>query len=106
MADLLARRNWDGVLRPGTGDYLMVVDSNVGFNKTNAVVQSNFAYDVDLTNPEFPEASLVVTHQNQASDQVPCRPYPYIAGSGISDDLLQRQYPIDRCYWNYLRIYT
>lgn len=106
MTDLLARRNWDGVLRPGTGDYLMVVDSNVGFNKTNAVVQSNFAYDVDLTNLQFPEANLVVTHHNQASDQIPCRPYPYIAASGISDDLLQGQYPIDRCYWNYLRIYT
>ena len=106
MTDLLARRNWDGALRPGMGDYLMVIDSNVGFNKTNAVVQSNFAYDVDLTNPEFPEATLVVTHQNHASDQVPCLPYPYLAASGISDDLLQRQYPIDRCYWNYLRIYT
>jgi hypothetical protein len=106
MTDLLARRNWDGTLRPGAGDYLMVVDSNVGFNKTNAVVQSSFAYDVDLTNPEFPEANLVVTHRNHASDQVACRPYPYIAASGISDDLLQRQYPIDRCYWNYLRVYT
>jgi hypothetical protein len=106
MAELLARRSWDGALRAGQGDFLMVVDSNVGFNKTNAVVESSFSYDVDLTNPEFPEASLVVTHRNHASGQIPCLPYPYLASYGISDELQQKTYPIDRCYWNYLRVYT
>jgi len=49
MTDILARHRWDGTVRPKKGDFLMAVDTNVGFNKTNAVVTSTMVYDVDLT---------------------------------------------------------
>ena len=38
MTALLASHRWDGAVRPEQGDFLMAVDTNVGFNKTNAVV--------------------------------------------------------------------
>ena len=38
LAGLLSRYGWDGAVIPPPGDFLMVVDSNVGFNKTNAVI--------------------------------------------------------------------
>lgn len=107
LADFLARRNWDGALRPiENGDFLMVVDSNVGFNKTNAVVNASLSYDVDLTRLESPRSQLAVLHQNNASAEAPCRPYPYFDLTGLPAALIQKDYPIDRCYWDYLRIYT
>jgi hypothetical protein len=101
MTDLLARHAWDGALRPGTGDFLMVVDTNVGYNKTNAVVTTGISYDIDLSDPTRPTGSLVVFHDNQATGVESCQ----IKGgkSGPEDQWLL--YKIDRCYWDYLRIY-
>lgn len=105
MTDLLARRGWDGAPRPSNGDFLMVVDSNVGFNKTNALVTTTLAYDVDLTDLTKPRASLVVSHQNNASNQVPCISHPYISALDLKE-FEEKDYPINRCYWDYLRVYT
>jgi hypothetical protein len=107
LTDFLARRGWDGALRPADGDFLMVVDSNVGFNKTNAVVQSSLSYDVDLTDLAAPRSQLVVSHQNNAASVVPCLPFPYLDLTVPDlEAFQQKDYPIDRCYWDYLRIYT
>lgn len=107
LTDFLARRGWDGALRPADGDFLMVVDSNVGFNKTNAVVQTNFSYDIDLTDLTSPRSQLVVNHQNNAASEVPCVHYPYLDLSAPEFEAFrQKDYPIDRCYWDYLRIYA
>ena len=99
MTDFLARHNWDGAVRPLDGDYLMVVDANVGFNKTNAVVESELFYDVDLTKLSAPTSSLTVAHKNKAVDVVSCKPWYKDRSPGEKD------YPIQDCYWNYLRIY-
>ena len=101
MTDLLARRAWDGAVGTASGDFLMVVDTNVGFNKTNAVVESSLSYDVDLTDPSAPESSLSVFHTNHASETVPC-----LQWNDAQEIPGERSYPIDRCYWNYLRVYT
>jgi hypothetical protein len=95
---LLARYHWDGVVRPGDGDYLMVVDSNVGFNKTNAVVGSSIDYDIDLTTLLSPIGSLTVIHKNNSPELI-CKQWYKIR---FPDE---DKYPIDDCYWNYLRVY-
>ncbi len=41
---LLAEVGWVGAMEPGNGDYLMVVDSNVGWNKANAAVDRQTAH--------------------------------------------------------------
>jgi hypothetical protein len=106
LKDFLARRGWDGAVRPLGGDFLMVVDFNVGFNKTNAVVESSLSYDVDLTDLSAPTSQLVVNHQNNADSAVPCISYAYLRSANLEANLVQKDYPIDRCYWDYLRIYT
>jgi hypothetical protein len=98
MTSLLASHRWDGAVRPEAGDYLMVVDSNIGFNKTNAVVASNLTYDVDLTNPASPIGSLAVVHTNNAAGVI-CKQWNKIR---LQDE---EYYPITDCYWNYLRVY-
>jgi len=100
MTSLLARQGWDGAVRAGKGDFLMVVDSNIGFNKTNAVIQTSLTYDVDLTDLTRPESNLTVFHQNNSDKKVPCVQWGGITLEGQND------YPIDRCYWDYMRIYT
>ena len=107
VTSVLSHRGWDGALRPEQGDFLMVVDSNVGFNKTNAVVQASLSYDVDLTDPAAPRSQLVVSHQNNAASVVPCIHYPYedYTTPGL-ESFYEKDYPINRCYWDYLRVYT
>ncbi len=99
IAKVLVRHGWDGALRPGEGDFLMVVDTNIGFNKTNAVVETSLFYDVDMMNPLSPIGSLTIIHKNNASEKVPCIQWDE---GLITEDVW---YPINRCYWNYLRVY-
>ena len=101
VTKLLTRRSWDGDINTESGDFLTVVDTNVGFNKTNAVVETNLAYDVDLTDPSSPKGSLSVFHTNHASENVPC-----IQWNNAQEIPGERTYPIDRCYWDYMRVYT
>ena len=94
-AAVLANRGWDGALRPGLGDYLMVVDTNMGFNRANAAVQVELLYQVDLSRLDAPTSALTVTHRNLAAGNTPCQP-----GPDNNADL------VARCYWDYLRVYT
>ncbi len=99
LQSILARRGWNGGLASNGGDFLMVIDSNVGFNKTNAVVDTRLSYEVDLSNPLSPSSEIRASHSNHASADVPCVQWKAGAITGEED------YPIDRCYWDYMRIY-
>ncbi len=101
MESVLARRDWNGALYSNGGDFLTVIDTNVGFNKTTAVVVTSLAYDVDLTNLSAPVGNLVVSHANHASADIPCAPR-----GGNVEVTAEEYYPIDRCYWDYMRIYV
>jgi hypothetical protein len=100
---LLARRKWDGAVHPpADSDYLMVVDSNIGFNKSNAVLETSLTYNVNLTDLTRPLANLTVSHTNQAAGDIPCIP---IYGEPDQSSLALR-YIIDGCHWTYLRVYN
>jgi hypothetical protein len=99
VAALTAERGWDNAVRPGQGDFLMVTDTNIGFNKTNAVVEVSLAYDIDLNDPSAPRGTLTLTHKNNAREDVPCIHWNTGQITG------EEWYPIDRCYWSYLRVY-
>ncbi len=99
-AALLAERGWDGGLRPPAGsDFLAVIDSNVGFNKVNAVVKPALRYRVEADDVGL-VATLVITytHTAPAGSEPVCERSPRY---GDSYDEMTR-----RCYWNYLRIYV
>jgi len=95
---MLTNYRWDGAIHPQAGDFLMVVDTNVGFNKTNALVQSTLVYDIDLTKPTSPLGSLTVFHKNNAPAVI-CKQYAKMIPPEESF------YPMSDCYWNYLRVY-
>jgi len=105
MTNVLSERGWDGAVRPGKGDYLMVVDSNIGFTKSNAVVDSQVNYWVDLTNLSNPVAELKLIYANHASENVPCTSIQVRLPSD-AEGTLSYQQQINRCYWDYLRVYS
>ena len=100
LTAVLARRGWDGALNDPGGDFLTVVDANIGFDKTNAVVETALIYDVDLENLDRPVGALTITHQNHASSGVECLQW------GTERPAGEENYPIDDCYWNYMRVYV
>lgn len=97
-AAVLAEHGWDGALRPGDADYVMLVEANLGFNKVNAVTQTQLRYQVDLA-AAAPTGRLTVTQTNPARGSLPCVPGPDY-GAGTYQDLMTR------CYWSYLRVYV
>lgn len=95
---LLAEQGWDGALRQATSDYLMVVDTNMGFNKVNALARSSVDYRVLIDTDGTAQATLTIRHTNPSSGTAPCNHTPHY---GVDyEDIM------NRCYWNYLRVYA
>jgi hypothetical protein len=108
MSALIAKRGWDGAVRPEpNSDFLMVVDSNVGFNKTNALTQTEIDYSVNLANPNHPTGNLTITLTNNSQKDPGTNKECFQNGQDIRDlPLDQRKYILNDCYWTYLRIYS
>jgi hypothetical protein len=99
---LLARRAWDGAVRPPqNSDFLMVVDSNIGFNKSNTFLATAVSYEVDLTSPTTPRGKLTISHTNKSQSDSPCVPRLDAIGINMSE-----VYTMDACHFTYLRIYN
>lgn len=96
-AEWLYAQGWDGALRDVPGDYLMVLDTNMGFNKVNAVVQQSLEYLVDLSHPEEPRAYLQVRHTH------PMQGWQGVCRQEARYDATYEEMT-RRCYWNYLRV--
>jgi hypothetical protein len=98
----LAELGWDGGIHPEPdADFLALVDSNVGYNKADAVVERALTYEVawpeEAGTPAVATATITYTHLISAADQL-CDPTPRY-GSDYTD-------LTERCYFNYLRLYV
>ena len=99
VAAAMAELGWDGALTPGAGDFLMLVDSNVGFNKVDPKVERSLAYAVDLSDPWKPSASVRIRYLHSVVEEAPCV-HRASYGEGTYADLQAR------CYWDYVRVLT
>jgi len=96
----LSDLGWDGSLHPVEGDFLMVVDSNVGFNKVDPRIERQVEYQVDMSNPTAPPiATLLLSYANTVTEDVPCI-HQATYGEGAYSDMQRR------CYWDYVRVFT
>ena len=99
-AALLAGRGWDGAMPSeqveGARDFLMVLDTNMGYNKTNARVEETITYQVDLR-PPSPQAALTLVYTHTSTADYPCQ------------QNLEYEPDYERlmnlCYWDYVRVY-
>ena len=96
-AGLLQQTGWSGAVQPGSGDFLLVVDSNVGWNKVNGVVQrtTNYTVTPQAGGSLLADLELVYRHQGEATGE-PC---VHVARYGDSYEDMVR-----RCYFNFIRV--
>jgi hypothetical protein len=88
----------DGAVRFWPGDYLMVVDSNVGWNKVDRNIDRRIAYRVRAEGDAL-IARLCITYQNVS----PPTGEPCVWRSLYADSY--RELTAD-CYWNHVRVLT
>jgi hypothetical protein len=94
----LRRMGWDGRLEETSGDMLMIVDANVGWNKADRYIERSFDYQVVLEG-ERPRAQLTLTYQHRST--APIAECVHEARYQDSYDALANQ-----CYWNYVRVFV
>lgn len=101
-AAALADMGWDGRLPAAPpGDFLMAVDTNVGYNKANLRVERTLTYEVNLNAQPTGSLALYYRHTGAASEE-PCY-------QGVADEFEEAtEYMTlaDQCYWNFLRVYA
>ena len=96
---LLVRYGWAGALVEATGDYLSVVDSNLGYNKVTATTEQSLAYDVTLDASGEARATLTIRYHNRSTAALAgCNKFRQYVPT--YDALTQG------CYWDYVRIYV
>jgi hypothetical protein len=88
----------NGAIRQATSDYLLAVDTNMGYNKVNAIVQESLDYRLLISADGSAQATLTVRHVNPSRGEEACDPRPHY---GADYDAM-----IGRCYWDYLRVYV
>ena len=96
--EVIRQAGWNGALADVPGDYLMVVDANLDFNKVNPHITESLSYTVDLQDAAQPKAALTLLHQHEGPlIGAPCR-------HESRYDLTYEQM-MQRCYWHYVRVY-
>ncbi len=100
-ARLLHEQEWDGAAEAPlfSSDALIVVDSNVGFDKMDASVERSIHYRVDLTAEEGPRARLTLTYRNLSTKPLETCVQESRYGETYQDMM-------ERCYWDYVRVYV
>ena len=95
----LHESGWDGALVDAPGDYLMIVDANLGFNKVNPLIAESLTYTVTLRDPAHPQATLILSHSHTGlATGAPCH---HQARYDLSYEQMMQ-----RCYWDYVRVYV
>lgn len=102
LGAVLTANGWDGSLpQSPPGDFLMAVDTNMGYNKANVFVERELSYDVRL-GPE-PQGRLTVTYRHTGpTGGNPC----YQGVDQEFEEAAEYLAIADQCYWNYLRAYA
>jgi len=89
----------DGALRTDASDYVMVVDTSMGFNKTSVAMQQAMHYTVTITADAAPQAELTIAYTNTNPFVPGCEHRPPDYDLNTTYDGLVQQ-----CYWLYRRV--
>ncbi|MSQ15793.1 MAG: DUF4012 domain-containing protein [Dehalococcoidia bacterium] len=96
-AQMLSSTGWDGSVAAGEGDYLMVIDSNVGYSKADKYVNRSINYDVVIDSTSTPVESTLKLRYTNTSNETP----PFCSAQEI--DFWASH---DSCYKDYVRVYV
>lgn len=91
--EALSLLNWNGTQKPGTGDYLMIADANLG-NKSNSSVTRTLRYNVAIQPDKSLNSHLILD-------------YTYDAQLAANDPAVAPQhYGNQKDYYNLLQVFT
>ncbi len=95
----LTRLKWDGAIRSDHGDFLMLVDANVGYSKVNPLIDERVDYRVTLQPDGTGRAAVTVDYKHLGTQSgVLCQVMIQYDADVTYDKLMQR------CYYDYLRL--
>ena len=102
VAEQLAAFQWDGGLHPTPEiDFLTVVDSNLGYNKVDAVLERSLEYSIEW--PETQERPAIATARLHYA-------HPIARAEHVCDTTPRYGETYDdmaaRCYFNYVRLFV
>jgi hypothetical protein len=89
----------DGSLRTDASDYVMVVDTSMGFNKASVAMQQAMHYTVTLATDAAPRAELTIAYTNTNPPVPGCEHHPPDYNLNTTYEELVKQ-----CYWLYRRV--
>ena len=98
LQNSLLQEHLAGQIDPGPADYLLLVDSNVGFSKNDMAIRRSLSYDLDLSDPAAPQAALSLRYEYPQAGTDPCDLHHSRPPSNNYDE--------PYCYWDYWRVYT
>ena len=64
VLSILDKRGWTARAKPTQDDYLWVVDANLAALKTDGVMDKNVKFELDVTDPQGPVATVTLTYKN------------------------------------------
>jgi len=101
-AKRMAEAGWDGSVRPqDDADFLLYVDTNMGYNKVDSVMERSLAYEVSWPDgddaPGLATTTMTYRHPIEM-DGYECDQTPRYGDS--YDDMARR------CYFDYVRLYA
>jgi hypothetical protein len=100
----LAKTGWDGALtNHPPGDFLMAVDTNMGYNKVGLFIERSISYEIDLADGTNPLATTTLNYRHTG------QPHSEPCLQGVDEEFeLASDYLslADKCYWNYVRVYV
>ncbi|MFO7663656.1 MAG: DUF4012 domain-containing protein [Chloroflexota bacterium] len=100
----LAETGWDGALTTHPpGDFLMAIDTNMGYNKVNLFIERSISYEINLADGSSPRATTTLNYRHTGQPQSE----PCLQGVDEEFELASDYLSLaDKCYWNYVRVYT
>ena len=102
LQERVLENGWGGAVDDSRTDYLMVVDSNVGWSKVNINIEREIEYLVTINPQGDVKARVDITYVNHSPswDSTSCD----IQSPGVVGPTYQAKK--NACYWNYLRVYA
>ena len=100
---VLDQLNWDGRLENTAGqDFLLVLDTNMGFNKANMHIERSTHYQIALNADGSAQAVLTLdyAHTHPPGNENGCLQKMSYADTPTYEEIA------DRCYFDFLRVYT
>ena len=99
MQAVITEIGWDGRVRRDQMDFLYVVDSNVGWTKSDRNIERKVSYSVDLRKEPGARVNLTLGYINHSGP----------GSEGCEPQWLNRDTDYNQlknaCYWNYWRVY-